>query len=289
MGDDVRLIAPAREPAPLVYDSPHSGTRYPPEFRAGSPAAALRRGEDAHVAALISDAARLGVPVLCAAWARCWIDVNRAEDDLDADMLAEPWPDTLAPTEKSKLGLGLVRRFVVPGVPVNAGPLTAADVRNRIARGYRPYHAALDRLVHETRQRHGFVWLVDWHSMKSVGNDMTPDGPGAQRPDFVLGDRDGAACAPELTGLVAGILEGMGYDVAVDDPYRGGEILRRLGDPARGVHALQIEINRALYMDEDSVEPDDGFDVLRRDLRLLTEQLVAEARAAAARAPSTRD
>src|SRR5262249_37732899 len=156
----------------------------------------------------------------------------------------------LAPTEKSTRGLGLIRRFVVPGVEAQAGPLTVNEVRRRIDLAYRPYHARLGEIVAEVRHVRGVVWHINWHSMKSSGNAMTPDGPGAVRPDFVVSDVRGASAAPHVTARVVEILTSFGYRVAVNDPYAGGIIVQQTGVPSRGVHSIQIEINRALYLDE---------------------------------------
>ncbi len=272
-----RILRPQAAAAPVLFDSPHSGRHYPPDFRPGSTSLELRRGEDAYVDELLQDAPTVGVTVLSATYARCWIDANRDEDDLDVTMLADEWPGPLRPTEKSRMGLGLVRRYVTPGVAVNAGPLTAAEVRRRIETAYRPYHEALDALVAALRSAHGRVWFVDWHSMKSVGNAMTPDGPGAPRPDFVVSDDLGRTCAPELTDVVVSELRGMGYDVRVNDPYKGGRIVKRVGRPGEGVHTLQVEVNRALYLDEAAVEKTAGFDGVRAALLRLAEALVEAA------------
>src|SRR4051794_4571470 len=181
---------PAGE-AVLLYDSPHSGRDYPADFRMGASMAEMRRGEDAYVDELLLPSVVEGAILLTNAYPRCYIDVNRAETDIDPAQLSDAWPGELAPTDKSRRGLGLIRRFVVPGVEAQAGPLTAAEVRHRIAMAYRPYHTALDELVLEMRAAGTAVVHLDWHSMKSVGNAMTPDGPGAERADFVVSDADG--------------------------------------------------------------------------------------------------
>ncbi len=274
--DAVRILRPPGPAGPVLFDSPHSGRWYPPDFRAGCSALELRRGEDAYVDELIEGATSLGVIVLAATHARCWIDANRAEDDIDPELLSDPWPGPLAPSAKSRLGLGLIRRYVTPGVRVNAGTLSVAEVRRRIRDAYLPYHAALDALVAETHRVHGVVRLIDWHSMKSVGNAMTPDGPGARRPDFVIGDDGGRTCAPELTDVVASTLREMGYSVSVNEPYSGGRIVKRIGRPQRGIHALQIEISRGLYLDEAAVEKTSGFLGLGEDVLRLAEVLTGQ-------------
>lgn len=271
----------------LLYDSPHSGRFYPADFATAATGPALRRGEDAYVDELIEPAAALGAAVLTANYPRCYLDVNRAVDDLDAELLAEPWPGLLRPTDKSRRGLGLIRRFVTPGVVVHARPLTVAEVRRRIEVVYEPYHRRLREMIESIRRERGFVWLVDWHSMKSIGNAMTPDGEGARRPDFVVGDLDGRSADPALTDLLVQGLRGRGYSVALNDPYKGGTIVQRYGHPGDGVHVVQVEMSRALYLDEATVTKHDGFLPLQQHLMALTRDLVAAA--AVPRAPTWPD
>jgi N-formylglutamate deformylase len=275
--DAATLRLPAEGEPVLLYDSPHSGRTYPPDFRTVATGAALRRGEDAYVDALLAGATAHGAAVLVANYPRCYIDLNRAEDDIDPALLAEPWPAPLNPTEKSRRGLGLIRRFVTPGVPVYDGPLPVATVRQRLEQVYDPYHRQLRGLLTRLRERRGVAWFVDWHSMKSVGNAMTPDGEGARRPDMVVGDLDGRSAGPELTGRIVDGLRARGYRVALNDPYKGGTIVLRYGRPADGVHAVQVEMNRALYLDEAAVVTHAGFARLRDALTALTAELCAAA------------
>ena len=264
-------------PPILLFDSPHSGRHYPDDFGAKATRLQLRRGEDAYVDELLAGVVGHGVCLLAATLPRCYIDLNRAETDIDAALLAEPWPAPLLPTEKTRLGLGLIRRYVVPGVEIYGRRLAVREVQDRIALVYRPYHAQLDRLLEEIRLDRGVVWHVNWHSMKSVGNAMTPDGEGARRPDFVVSDLDGRSAEPPLTTLIVETLTGMGYTVSVNDPYKGGTIVQRVGDPARHVHSVQIEINRALYLDERAVEQTAGAWPLRRRLDELARCLASAA------------
>ncbi len=259
--------------AGLLYDSPHSGRAYPDHFPAGSPPDVLRRAEDAYVDELVSPGVQHGAILLAARYARAFIDLNRAPDDIDAELLAEPWPTPLNPTEKSRRGQGLIRRFAVPGFPVHARTLSVAEVQWRITEIYQPYHDALESLIAELRGNLPRVLHVDWHSMKSRGNAMTPDGATQRSRDFVVSDRDGASAAPEVTALVRDTLQSLGYRVSVNDPYKGGAIVQRIGDPAHGVHSVQIEINRALYLDELRVEKTAGFEPLRADVLRLTQRL----------------
>ena len=269
-------ITPARPPAaPILFDSPHSGRDCPSDFGAAAPLTQLRRAEDAYVDELIEGAAQYGISTLLATIARCYIDLNRAEDDVDPALLEDPVPGW-APSEKSIRGLGLIREFVVPGIRVYDRKLQSAEVRRRIAHCYRPYHEALDRLVREMRAEHGGILHVDWHSMKSVGNAMTPDGDGAARPDFVVGDVRGTSAGRSVTEMVVGLLREADFTVAVNEPYAGGRIVKRIGDPAAGVHSIQIEINRGLYLDEAAVTKNAGFRPLRGALGRFAERLATE-------------
>lgn len=258
----------------LVYDSPHSGRRYPDEFVSVATRLQLRWAEDAYVDELLAPSVAHGAVLLHAVLPRSFIDLNRAPTDIDEALLAEPWPAPLHRTEKTERGLGLIRRYSVPGVPIYAPrSFTVAEVERRIRGMYEPYHAALDTLVGEVRAARRAVWHVNWHSMKSRGNAMTPDGDGAARADFVVSDRDGRSASAELTALVVDGLRAAGHSVSVNTPYKGGHIVQRLGRPADGVHSVQVEINRALYLDERAVEPAAGFAALQALLAALTRQL----------------
>ena len=275
------VLEPSRaEALPLLFDSPHSGRHYPAEWMTPLSRVELRRGEDAYVDQLIEKAPDEGITLLAAHFPRCYIDVNREVDDIDPALLAEPWPgpSPLRPTEKSRKGLGLIRRYVVPGKIIVEKPLSAAEVSQRIENVYLPYHRVLAEQIEALRSRFGFVWHVDWHSMKSQGNAMTPDGEGARRPDMVVGDRDGTSAEPHFVELVVGHLRGLGYTVSVNDPYKGALIVRKYGNPSRKCSTIQIEINRALYLDESTVELTSGFGKLKQSVESLMRVLVAATR-----------
>lgn len=247
---------------PLILSSPHSGRRYPEDFGYACPLFELRQAEDAFVDELIAGAAEAGATILQAEFPRSYIDLNRAEDDLDPAVLADKWPMPLNPSIRTRQGLGLVRRLCRSGVPVYADPLPLAAVQKRITDCYRPYHARLEHLLTERQKDGGVAWLIDCHSMPGA---LRPCG-GQPSPDFVVGDRDGTSCDPSFTRLVARILRQTGYRVAINDPYKGVEILRRHGRPLQGRHALQLEISRRLYMDETTLEKRDNFSDLARNL-----------------------
>lgn len=262
----------------LLYDSPHSGRYYPADFRLGAPLAEVRKGEDAYVDELLLPSVAEGAVLLTNEYPRCYVDVNRAIDDIDPAQLSDAWPGELQPTDKSRRGLGLIRRFVLPGIEAQAGALTSAEVIHRIETVYVPYHRALDDLAIELQARRRQVLHIDWHSMKSVGNAMTPDGAEVRRFDFVVSDGNGTTADPEVTQEVVIGLRADGYTVAVNDPYTGGTIVKRIGRPDRGIHSIQVEINRALYLDEVAVARSADFDALTEGLRAFTKRLASVVR-----------
>ncbi len=264
----VSILHPSAPMTPLVIDSPHSGRDYPPDFDYGCPLLSLRQTEDFLVDELIDGATKAGATVILARFPRSYIDVNRAENDIDPDLLAEPWPSPLAPSPHTRQGLGLVRRLGLSGVPVYAAPLDPAQIMRRIEVCYRPYHAALQAAIDERCRLFGASFLIDMHSMPDGKNHM-----GGRRADFVLGDRNGESCVAHLTHVVGDSLQDMGYSVALNDPYSGVEIARRYGQPQHNRNALQLEINRRLYMDETRLEKHEGFARVRRDLTRLFESL----------------
>jgi N-formylglutamate deformylase len=266
---------PADAAAPVVYDSPHSGRNYPEDFGHAAPMDLLRRAEDAFVDELIADAPAEGIALLAALFPRSYIDPNRHEADIDESLLAEPWPHGAEPSGRSERGLGLLRRLLSPQLPIYDRTLDVAEVEGRIAGFYRPYHAELKSMLDSTHARFGAVWHIDWHSMKAMGRGRKA----SARADFVLGDLDGAACAPEFTQLVRDSLSAMGYSVRLNDPFKGAELVSRYSDPALGRHSLQIEINRRLYLDEALIARTEGFQGLRSDLRGLMTKVVEFARA----------
>lgn len=237
--------------SPLVVSVPHAGTDVPavdaPMLRALGPA--LLRDADAFVDRLFARAPALGAPLVVAQVSRYVLDVNRAPDDVDHEVC----PEVERPARAS--ARGLIWRTSTEGAALLARPLTKAELSSRIERLHTPYHAALTALLDERRRRFGFAVLLDAHSMPSTGRPGHSD-PGERRADIVPGDVRGSSCAPSLSRLVAQHFEGPRYRVKPNDPYMGGFITRAHGRPARGVHAIQLEINRDLYLDEDTVRWD---------------------------------
>ena len=272
MSDAVRQHEPGGQPIPLVLDSPHSGTAYPDDFDHLPPRDIVRQAEDTHVEALYAAAPAIGATLIEALFPRAYIDPNRHRSDIDAELLADAWSEPITPSRKTELGIGLVWRLAHGGVPMYARKLAAAEVWRRITDFYDPYHACVSAALDRRHAAFGAVWHINCHSMPAVGDVMSED-PGRARADFVLGDRDGSTCAPEFTAFVARTLTGLGYDVAINDPYKGVELVRMHGRPAEQRHSLQVEINRRLYMDESTLARHSGFATLQSNLQRLLQSL----------------
>ncbi len=262
------VVAPAAHRLPVVLNSPHSGCCYPGDFLAASrlDEKAIRRSEDSYVDELIAPAAALGCPAAQGEFPRAWLDVNREPYELDPKMFAGSLP-TYANVRSVRVagGLGTIARIVSESEEIYARPLDVADALARIDAVYKPYHRALRQMVLDTRTEFGVAVLLDCHSMPSTVRGMH----GRLRPDIVLGDRYGTSCASELTDFAARVLNGFGYSVSRNKPYAGGFITEHYGQPARGLHAMQIEFNRSLYMDEHTLAKTPRFASLAADLAKL--------------------
>ncbi len=267
---------PARPAHPVVLDSPHSGRHFPADFGAAIDEQALRDGEDCFIDDLWRPAAKRGIPLLAAEFARTYIDPNRHAGDIDLDLMeAGQWPDDYQPSGKAALGKALVWRLLDDGRPIYDRRLGVAELRGRIARCHAPYHAALRGLLDAAHAEFGVVYHLNCHSMNAVGGSMGEGGAGQPRADMVLGDRDGTTCAPAFTTFVRDALTAMGYNVAVNDPFKGVELVRAHADPAAGRHSLQLEVNKRLYMDSATLQRHAGFDALQADLMALLDALCA--------------
>lgn len=268
------IVRPARSIGCAVFASPHSGRLYPADLLEASRLSpqALRRSEDAYVDALFAHAPGLGAPLICAAYARAYVDLNRAPYDLDPGMFADRLPAFAREGRgRAKGGLGSVARIVAEGEEIYRRKLTFAEADARIRAIHAPFHAALEGLLEEARARTGAAVLVDCHSM--------PGGAAAGAPDIVLGDRHGRACAPAVVDAAEAALRAHGLRVVRNAPFAGGHITERHGAPARGRHALQVEIARGLYLDEATLTPTAGWRALQAALNALV-------RAACALAPA---
>ena len=276
------LQRPAGPAVPLVCDSPHSGTWYPDDYRPAVPLALLRGGEDTHVDRLWAAVPSVGGTLLAAHFPRTYIDPNRSEDDLDPELLDAPWPAPLAPTEKTRLGFGLVWRNVRAGVPIYDRKLPVAEVQGRLERCWRPYHQALAGCIEQAQREFGAVWHLNLHSMPNDAYQRLQIASPHPLADFVLGDRDGRTCEPAFVDLVERELRGFGYTVARNDPYKGVQLIERIGQPQLRRHSLQVEIRRPLYMDEATREPNEGFAPLQANLTRLLHTLAGYVREQAA-------
>lgn len=266
------ISEPAAYAAPLIFNSPHSGRDYPAAFRDASrlDALTLRRSEDAFVDCLLADIAASGTTVMTARFPRAWLDVNREPYELDPRMFDGRVPN-FANTRSMRVagGLGTIPRVVGEAQEIYAHRLPVDEALRRIETYYKPYHAALRRLTLKVRRLFGISVLVDCHSMPSanVSRDSQP------RSDIVLGDRYGTSCSDRIFESADMVLRGLGYTVAHNKPYAGGFITEFYGNPTAGFHALQIEINRAIYMDERRMTLLPAAERLKRDFVILRDAL----------------
>ena len=263
--------------SPILVNSPHSGTLVPSSFSLSSSINRdlLTQTEDSFVDELWLEACQSeGAGLMCASFPRWFIDLNRREDDIDSTMIEQEDSSSssethqgliISPGPKSKLGLGLIRKLAAPGVPIYDSLLTREDIKQRIEAFYRPYHRALHQQLEALHRDRGCYLLIDAHSMKSMGNSTTPDGAKA-RPDVVIGDRHGRSCASWVTSSLVESFKSHGLSVQVNDPYSGAHIMREYGRLIDGRHAIQIEVNRSLYMDEKTRIKSSQFPELQRTL-----------------------
>jgi N-formylglutamate deformylase len=249
----LRLTLPAKNRAiPLVVDSPHSGSILPPDFDFICSLDELRHGEDSYVDQFASKVPQLGGTFLQALINRAYIDLNRALGDLHPDVCNEtiPWP--LSRSRRVSFGMGLIRHLVRAKEPVYAAPLTLAQIQNRIDNVYTPYYEALQKALNEAHARFGRVLHINLHAMPSIGFDSSPE------PDIVIGDHDGHSSARAYREWLKQAFERRGLKVVINHPYKGVELTRRFAKPRQGFHSLQLEVNKALYMDETTLAFHDG-------------------------------
>ncbi len=270
--DNYQLYGPRTPQTALVLDSPHSGTRFPADFNAVVSEFDLRDGEDCFVDELYGPVTELGIPLLAAQTPRTYLDPNRHAGDIDLDLIdGGAWPHAYVPSGKARIGKALIWRTLDDGRAIYARRLKIEEVIGRIERCHAPYHQGLSSTLDRAHDRFGVVYHVNCHSMNSVAGKMGEGGEGSPRADFVLGDRDGTTCDPAFTEFVRATLAANGHRVAVNDPYKGVELVKAYSNPPARRHSLQLEINKRLYMNEATRERSDGFAPLQMTLYALIE------------------
>ena len=257
---------PAGEALPLMLDSPHSGNVYPDDFGHACPRSAILWGEDAFVDELFAHAPGHGAWFLACRFPRTYIDPNRALVDLDAGMIEGGWPDPVEVTEKTARGIGLIWTRADDTHEFYDRLLGPGEVRRRIDEYWRPYQEQMDHMADAIQTRWGRRWHINCHSMYSPAYAKQLNNPYAPSTDIILGDRDGTTSGPDFTNAFSDALKRQGLSVAINDQFKGVELVRRYGDPANGCHSVQIEIDRGLYMDEWKMTRKPGFQALRETL-----------------------
>jgi len=268
------IVEPAPWRAPVIFNSPHSGSVYPRDFLNASriDLTSLRRSEDSFMDELIGGLSDRGFPVVRVNFPRSYVDVNREPYELDPRMFSGRLP-SFANTRSMRVagGLGTIPRVVGDGQEIYRERLSVDDGLARIEALYKPYHRSLRRLINKAHQAFGTVVVVDCHSMPSIG--VSRDEP--RRPDVVIGDRYGTSCAALLPDMVEQTMSALGYSVGRNKPYAGGFITEHYGNPASGLHAIQLELNRAIYMDERRRERGPRFAQVVADFASLADALAA--------------
>jgi N-formylglutamate amidohydrolase len=276
----VRVATPPHDVAaiPLVFDSPHSGRRYPDDFAYACAWERLRRAEDTDVDDLYAFAPSLGATLVAAEFPRSYLDPNRRAEDVDTSLIEGKWPHAVDHSPKTASGIGLIWRVLDDNSPIYARKLSVAEVERRIALCHAPYWTAVSGAVESAYARHGRVVHINCHSMPEVAGAISWVKPGTRFADVVLGDRDGTTCSPEFTRLLADAFTSEGLSVAVNDPYKGVELVKRFGRPAENRHSIQIELNRKLYMNEATRERNKNYEKLQTLLERVMRQVAAFAR-----------
>jgi N-formylglutamate deformylase len=284
---DLPGVYSRRDPAtalPIVFDIPRSGREYPSDFNASASFADLHHSVSKHVEALYDGVTAHGATWLYARFPNAYIDANRAETDIDPETLDGPWLGApLAPSDKSRAGIGLIPQVLRGKRPVYATPrLASADVLRRIDQYYRPYHDTLAQLLAEGAAQHGAAYHLSCHSMGSTAPAGTANA-GQPRSAFDLGDRRGETADPAFVDFLQTTLQGFGYEVTRNAHFIGAECVRRHGQPARGIHSVQIEMRRNLFMDEATGERHAGFAQVQAHMTALAEAVARYAQAHANR------
>ena len=276
--DPFFLWRPRRLDSAAVFSSPHSGREYPAALRARSRLSytGLRASEDAYVDDLFRPVVDYGAPLLAARAPRAFVDLNRGPEELDPAIVDGVRATGLNP--RVAAGLGVVPRIVAEGRPIQDGKISLREAQERIASWHRPYHDALSGLLSAAERRFGFAILFDCHSMPSDALRSTPR-VGGKRPDIVLGDRFGASAGRDILDATYAAFTAAGFTVTCNAPFAGGHITQRYGRPGRGRHAIQIEIDRGLYLDQGIVRRSDDYDDFAEKLAMVLPSLASIGRA----------
>jgi N-formylglutamate amidohydrolase len=259
--------------SPLVLDSPHSGTDYPSDFGYATDFEVLRRGEDTYIHELYGNAPDFGATLQEALFPRSYIDPNRGLADIDTSLIEGEWPGDVSDSEKAKAGIGLIWRIDQQADNIYDRLLSVEEVQHRIQKYWTPYHDQLQALLHASHAKFGKVVHINCHSMPKISNESSKEGPGVTRPEICLGDRHGTTCCPELTAEAKTAFEDQGYQVAVNEPYAGVELVKAYSAPENGFHSLQVEIRRDLYMDETTFEKSKNFEKVKSDFDQVVKRL----------------
>lgn len=254
---------------PLLVDVSRSGREYPKEYRSPLPFTTVHDNVSMYVEDLWGGAPGIGATLLYCSFPNTWVDVNRHELDMDPAIVDGDWPVELKPTTRTLEGLGLIKTKARYGEPFQERKLTVAEIEGRLNAYYRPYHAELKRIADDLYSRFGRLTQISCHCMSAVGAPTHPDA-GQQRSDFCVSDLKGVSASKEAMALVVDTLKSYGYSVSVNTPYIGNELVRRIGDPARQIDSIQVEINKKLFMDTKTFRATEGLAKVRADLgRLL--------------------
>ena len=261
--DVLSVTLPGAPLIPLVFDSPHSGTDIPADFKPAVSADMVRISADTHVDDLFSSAPRHGAPLLRAHFPRSFLDANRSLADMDRDMLAGEWPYHTRDSPTARRGMGLIWRNAWGETPMYAAPMPVGEAEARIRKYWVPYQAALRKLLDGAFAQFRCVWHINCHSMTDVGHAMSSDGDGARRADICIGDMYGASAGEEFTALLRDFLKSEGLSVAMNKPFRGAELTEAYANPSINRHSVQFEINRRLYMNETTREISQDYPALK--------------------------
>jgi N-formylglutamate amidohydrolase len=256
---------PVGRAVPLLVDVSRSGREYPREYRSPLPFTTVHDNVSMYVEDLWGGAPDVGATLLYCSFPNTWIDVNRNELDMDPAVLDGQWPVELQPTARTLEGLGLIKTKARYGEPFQERKLTVAEVEERLNVYYRPYHAELKRIADDLYARCGRLQQISCHCMSAVGAPTHPDA-GKPRADFCVSDLKGKTASKAAMDLVVDTLRSYGYSVSVNEPYIGNELIRRIGDPAKGIDSIQVEINKKLFMDTKTFRPTDGLAKVKADL-----------------------